>query len=91
MSRRSIKPLVDDEDFGHTQSLVEVFSRKGGHGEKLQSQLIKRSAREDNWLEDWWLTSAYLDSRLPVPINRNPGFIFYKDLIVCESRRLCVS
>jgi len=79
---RSIKPLVDEEDFAHTQSLVEVFSRKGGHGEKLQSQLVKRSAREDNWLEDWWLNSAYLDSRLPVPINSNPGVIFYKDLIV---------
>lgn len=79
---RSIKPLVDDEDFAHTQSVVEVFSRKGGHGEKLQSQLVKRSAREDNWLEDWWLNSAYLDSRLPLPIICNPGVIFYKDLIV---------
>jgi len=79
---RSIRPLVDDEDFAHTQSLVEVFSRKGGHGEKLQSQLVKRSAREDNWLEDWWLNSAYLDSRLPLPIISNPGVIFYKDLIV---------
>jgi len=78
---RSIRPLVDDEDFAHTQSVVEVFSRKGGHGEKLHSQLIKRSAREDNWLEDWWL-SAYLDSRLPLPIISNPGVIFYKDLIV---------
>jgi len=79
---RSIRPLVDDEDFAHTQSLVEVFSRKGGHGEKLQSQLVKRSAREDNWLEEWWLNSAYLDSRLPLPIINNPGVIFYKDLIV---------
>jgi len=79
---RSIRPLVDDEDFAHTQSLVEVFSRKGGHGEKLHSQLLKRSAREDNWLEEWWLNSAYLDSRLPLPIISNPGVIFYKDLIV---------
>jgi len=79
---RSLKPLVDDEDFAHTQSLVEVFSRKGGHGEKLQSQLVRRSAREDNWLEEWWLNSAYLDSRLPLPIINNPGVIFYKDLIV---------
>ena len=81
---RSLKPLVDDEDFAHTQSLVEVFSRKGGHGEKLQSQLVRRSAREDNWLEEWWLNSAYLDSRLPLPIINNPGVIFYKDLIVGE-------
>lgn len=79
---RSIKPLVDDEDFKHTEHLVEVFSRKGGHGDKLQSQLVKRSAREDNWLEEWWLNSAYLDSRLPIPIISNPGVIFYKDLIV---------
>lgn len=79
---RSIRPLVDEEDFAHTESLVEVFSRKGGHGEKLHSQLVKRSAREDNWLEEWWLTSAYLDSRLPLPIISNPGVIFYKDLIV---------
>jgi len=78
---RSIRPLVDDEDFAQTQSLVEVFSRRGGHGEKLQNQLMKRAAREDNWLEDWWINSAYLDSRLPVPIISNPGVIFYKDLI----------
>lgn len=79
---RSIKPLVDDEDFAHTQEVVEVFSRQGGHGEKLQSQLVKRSAREDNWLEDWWLNSAYLESRLPLPIIGNPCVIFYKDLII---------
>jgi len=78
---RSIKPLVDDEDYAETQSLVEVFNRQGGHGEKLQRQLVKRSAREDNWLEEWWLNTAYLDSRLPLPIYSNPGVIFYKDLI----------
>jgi len=79
---KSVRPLVDDEDFDQTQSVVEVFSRKGGHGEKLQSQLVKRSAREENWLEDWWLNSAFLDSRLPLPIIGNPGVIFYKDLLL---------
>jgi hypothetical protein len=34
---KSILPLVDEEDYNQTKSLIEVFMRKGGQGNVAQN------------------------------------------------------
>ncbi|KAI8518296.1 hypothetical protein Bbelb_043130 [Branchiostoma belcheri] len=70
-----VRPLVDDNAFQKTKQLVEEFGKPGGLGESLQAKLQRRAQERQNWLDDWWLHTAYLDNRLPVVIHVNPGIV----------------
>ncbi|GBP40317.1 Carnitine O-acetyltransferase [Eumeta japonica] len=72
----TVRPHLNDEEFAVTVKLVEDFQVDGGVGSKLQSLLEKRAREKENWLEEWWLHSAYLDFRSPVVVYSNPGLVF---------------
>lgn len=38
--------------------------------------LEKRAQEHLNWLEDWWLNTAYLEYRDPVVVYSSPGLVF---------------
>eukprot|EP00058_Branchiostoma_floridae_P008199 XP_002593687.1 hypothetical protein BRAFLDRAFT_107668 [Branchiostoma floridae] len=71
----TVRPLVDDTAFQKTKQLVEEFGKSGGLGESLQTKLKKRAQERQNWLDDWWLHTAYLDYREPVVIHVSPGIV----------------
>lgn len=73
---KSVRPHLNDHEFAVTSNLVKDFVTEGGVGQKLQSLLEKRAQEHINWLEDWWLNSAYLDFRSPVVVYSNPGLVF---------------
>ncbi|XP_052746536.1 carnitine O-acetyltransferase-like [Bicyclus anynana] len=71
---KTVKPFLNDEEYAATTSLVKEF--EGGVGQKLQALLEKRAGKHENWLEDWWLNTAYLEYRDPVVVFSSPGLVF---------------
>ena len=67
----SVKPLLTEEEWAHTQSLVAEFGREGGEGEALQAFLEERASNERNWMEEWWEQLAYLRTRTNMAIHIN--------------------
>lgn len=76
---RSVRPLLSDEDYKKTEQAVREFETSGA-GVKLQERLEARAKDPSvvNWLEDWWLESAYMGYRDPVVIYVS-YFFYYKD------------
>ncbi|KAI4878149.1 hypothetical protein NFI96_028410, partial [Prochilodus magdalenae] len=70
-----LEPLVSEEELEHTRALVDEFLRSGGVGERLQRGLERRARKTENWLSEWWMQSAYLDSRMPVAVYTSPGVV----------------
>ncbi|XP_042305048.1 carnitine O-acetyltransferase-like [Sceloporus undulatus] len=75
---RSVEPLVSLEELEQTQQLVMEFEAPGGEGERLQARLQQRAARMENWITDWWVQSAYLESRLPLAVHSSPAVVLPK-------------
>uniref|UniRef100_A0A8C2L0E5 Zgc:154046 n=1 Tax=Cyprinus carpio TaxID=7962 RepID=A0A8C2L0E5_CYPCA len=74
----SLEPLISEEEMTHTRELMDDFLRPGGVGERLQKSIERRARKTDNWLSDWWMQSAYLDSRMPVAMYTSPGVVLPK-------------
>ncbi|TRY98185.1 hypothetical protein DNTS_035009 [Danionella cerebrum] len=74
----SLKPLISEEEMTHTRELMDEFLEPGGVGERLQKSLERRARKTENWLSDWWMQSAYLDSRMPVVLYSSPGVVLPK-------------
>lgn len=79
---KTVEPLLTQEEFERTKKICQEF--QNGTGKVLQAKLEDRANRTTNWLSDWWKHVAYLDVRIPVTINSNPGVLFprgdYRDL-----------
>ncbi|CAK1603225.1 unnamed protein product [Parnassius mnemosyne] len=73
---KTVRPFLNDEEFVVTANLVKEFGSHGGVGVKLQSLLEKKAEKHLNWLEEWWLNSAYLEYRNPVVVFSSPGLVF---------------
>ncbi|KAL4704063.1 hypothetical protein ACJJTC_001985 [Scirpophaga incertulas] len=71
---KSVRPHLSDKEFSNTISLVKNFEKY--EGKKLQSLLERRAEKHLNWLEDWWLNTAYLGYRDPVVVYSSPGLVF---------------
>ncbi|KAG7332125.1 hypothetical protein KOW79_003959 [Hemibagrus wyckioides] len=71
----ALEPLVSEEELEHTRQLMAEFLSSGGVGDRLQKGLERRARKTENWLSDWWMQSAYLDSRMPVPVYTSPGVV----------------
>ncbi|XP_039762865.1 carnitine O-acetyltransferase-like isoform X1 [Pararge aegeria] len=71
---KTVQPFLNDEEFVATSTLVKEF--EGGVGQKLQALLEKRAGKHENWLEEWWLNTAYLEYRDPVVVFSSPGLVF---------------
>ena len=75
---KAVRPLVNDDEFENTKSLVDVFGSKEGYGEHLHEKLLEHAKTKENWLSDWWLDVAYLESRASVVIYCSPSVSFPK-------------
>ncbi|CAG9784470.1 unnamed protein product [Diatraea saccharalis] len=71
---RTVKPHLNEDEFSKTVKLVKNFET--GEGKRLQSLLEKRAQTHLNWLEEWWLKTAYLGYRDPVVVFSSPGLVF---------------
>ncbi|XP_051722322.1 peroxisomal carnitine O-octanoyltransferase [Ctenopharyngodon idella] len=67
----SVKPFASEEEFGATEAIVKRFEK--GIGQQLHQKLLQRAKSRRNWLEDWWLDTAYLEVRIPSQLNVNFG------------------
>ncbi|MGH0172001.1 UNVERIFIED_CONTAM: hypothetical protein FKN15_064489 [Acipenser sinensis] len=70
---RALEPLVTPPELEESREGVQELSKRGGLGERLQRSLEKRAQRTHNWVSDWWQHTAYLESRLPLPVHSNPA------------------
>ena len=48
---RSVRPLLTDAEYAHTEAVVADFQREGGEGEALQEFLSEKASSERNWME----------------------------------------
>ncbi|XP_018791208.1 PREDICTED: choline O-acetyltransferase [Bactrocera latifrons] len=56
-----------------TKLLIKKFMGPDGIGQKCHQYLMDKREAEDNWAYNYWLNDMYMDVRLPLPINSNPG------------------
>ncbi|CAL1534831.1 unnamed protein product [Lymnaea stagnalis] len=67
------QPLLTEDQYMATEEIVKRFQSK--EGPTLQKLLEERALNHTNWLSDWWKHVAYLESRIPLVVNVNPGTI----------------
>lgn len=60
----SVKPFASQNEYYKTERIVKAF--QNGIGKELHSKLLKKAAKERNWLEKWWEDYAYLTLREPL-------------------------
>uniref|UniRef100_A0A8D3D7Z2 Choline/carnitine acyltransferase domain-containing protein n=1 Tax=Scophthalmus maximus TaxID=52904 RepID=A0A8D3D7Z2_SCOMX len=70
---RALEPLLPADELSHTRRMVHEFGRPGGLGAQLQDGLERRARHSRNWISDWWVKWAYLESRQPLPVHSNPA------------------
>ncbi|KAL2080592.1 hypothetical protein ACEWY4_024385 [Coilia grayii] len=70
---RALEPLLPPDELAHTRKMVEQFGKEGGLGSRLQEGLENRARHSANWISDWWVHWAYLESRQPLPVHSNPA------------------
>ncbi|CAK9826557.1 Carnitine O-palmitoyltransferase 1, liver isoform [Anthophora retusa] len=66
---RSVRPLLDDENYARMETLANEFQK--GIGVKLQRYLILKSWWATNYVSDWWEEYVYLRGRSPIMVNSN--------------------
>ncbi|XP_063376290.1 carnitine O-acetyltransferase [Cydia fagiglandana] len=71
---KTAKPHLNNEEYDVTCNLAKDFAT--GVGQDLQTLLEKRAQQHTNWLEEWWLNTAYLEYRDPVVVYSSPGLVF---------------
>ncbi|KAL2731393.1 carnitine O-acetyltransferase-like isoform X1 [Vespula squamosa] len=72
---RSVEPLLNENEYCNTKRIVEEFISEKGPGPLLHSKLLQIYDKTDNWLNDWWINSAYLGYRVPLIMNSNPAIV----------------
>uniref|UniRef100_A0A4W3JD44 Peroxisomal carnitine O-octanoyltransferase n=1 Tax=Callorhinchus milii TaxID=7868 RepID=A0A4W3JD44_CALMI len=65
----SVKPFLTHEELQTTTQIAKRFL--SGQGAELHAKLHSWAKDKRNWLEEWWLNSAYLDNREPTMLNVN--------------------
>uniref|UniRef100_UPI00398EE150 peroxisomal carnitine O-octanoyltransferase n=1 Tax=Pristiophorus japonicus TaxID=55135 RepID=UPI00398EE150 len=67
----AVKPFLNEEELQRSTEIVKTFGQ--GIGKQLHQKLLERAKVRRNWLEEWWLSSGYLDVRMPSMLNINFG------------------
>ncbi|KPP62906.1 carnitine O-acetyltransferase-like [Scleropages formosus] len=75
---KAVEPLLPPDELEHTREAVRRFGQEGGLGERLQQGLEKRARHSHNWISDWWVQWAYLESRQPLAVHSNPAIALPK-------------
>jgi len=70
-----LKAIVPEGQFDRSKAIVNEFGKHGGVGERLQEKLKILAENEENWAYSWWLNDMYLENRLALPVNSNPGMV----------------
>ncbi|KAF9582836.1 Carnitine O-acetyltransferase mitochondrial [Lunasporangiospora selenospora] len=80
---KSVRPLLNDQEFEATSAAVAEFQMPGGMGEELQRRLLAKAndPKTVNWLEDWWNDLAYFGYRDPVVIYVSYFYAYRDDLL----------
>lgn len=66
---RSVRPLLDDENYARMEKLANEF--QNGIGVKLQFYVMLKSWWSTNYVSDWWEEYVYLRGRSPLMVNSN--------------------
>ncbi|CAH1109108.1 unnamed protein product [Psylliodes chrysocephalus] len=85
---KTVTPFLTESELLNTKKLLKEFSDEGGTGKKLQKLLVERAHQHENWLDEWWLHTAYLEYRDPVVVFSSPGLVFPFEEFSNESDRL---
>ncbi|KAL1476257.1 hypothetical protein MTO96_036637 [Rhipicephalus appendiculatus] len=80
----SLMPILSVEQLQTSRKAIDKFGERGGEGEYLHRMLTYRYKRLDNWLDEWWLNTAYLDVRTPLPVHSSPAAIFPRQTFTSE-------
>ncbi|XP_076158300.1 carnitine O-acetyltransferase b [Alosa pseudoharengus] len=70
---RALEPLLPPDELAHTHKIVKEFGKERGLGIRLQEGLENKARNSQNWISDWWVHWAYLESRQPLPVHSNPA------------------
>ncbi|XP_072377173.1 carnitine O-acetyltransferase [Diabrotica undecimpunctata] len=73
---KTVTPFLNEAELANTKKLLTEFGSDNGIGKKLQHLLVERAKSQENWLEEWWLNTAYLEYRDPVVVFSSPGLVF---------------
>ncbi|KAJ8960981.1 hypothetical protein NQ318_020285 [Aromia moschata] len=85
---KTVTPFLNDVELNNTKRILEQFSSENGIGTKLQRLLEQKAQTCENWLEEWWLNTAYLEYRDPVVVYSSPGLVFPFEDFQNEEQRL---
>lgn len=85
---KTVTPFLNELELSNTKKLLEEFNSENGIGKKLQKLLVERAKVHENWLEEWWLNTAYLEYRDPVVVFSSPGLVFPFEDFTQENDRL---
>ncbi|XP_063984221.1 carnitine O-acetyltransferase-like isoform X2 [Diachasmimorpha longicaudata] len=72
---RSLKPLLNNQEYSKTEKIVQDFISESGLGPKLQRKLQERYEKTDSWMNEWFLNAAYLGYRDSVLLMSSPGTV----------------
>ncbi|KAK2844568.1 hypothetical protein Q5P01_011227 [Channa striata] len=67
----AVRPFASEDEYKGTVQIVRKF--QDGVGKELHQKLLQRAKTKKNWLEEWWLDTAYLEVRIPSQLNVNFG------------------
>ncbi|XP_052836030.1 choline O-acetyltransferase [Drosophila gunungcola] len=73
---RALEPITTPAQLERTKELIRQFTAPQGIGPRLHQYLLDKREAEDNWAYYYWLNEMYMDIRIPLPINSNPGMVF---------------
>ncbi|KAF5275572.1 hypothetical protein FQA39_LY06684 [Lamprigera yunnana] len=84
----SVIPLLSQNEFCVTQRLIAEF-QCNQVSSVLQNYLEKRRKSTLNWLEEWWLNTAYLGYRDTVVVYSSPGQSMPFQQFCNDEERIC--
>ncbi|XP_034127226.1 choline O-acetyltransferase [Drosophila guanche] len=73
---RALEPITTPAQLERTKELIRQFTAPQALGERLHQYLLDKREVEDNWAYYYWLNDMYMNVRIPLPINSNPGMVF---------------
>mmetsp|Transcript_24245 Transcript_24245/g.60734 ORF Transcript_24245/g.60734 Transcript_24245/m.60734 type:complete len:587 (-) Transcript_24245:155-1915(-) len=62
----SLEPLLTPGELSEVKELVAKALAPDSPEQQLQQHLEQRATSHRNWLEEWWLDTAYLEGRAPL-------------------------
>ncbi|XP_065371707.1 choline O-acetyltransferase [Calliphora vicina] len=72
---RALEPITTPAQLERTKAIIKEFTAPNGLGPRLHQYLVDRRESEENWAYHYWLNDMYMDIRLSLPINSNPGMV----------------